>query len=110
MVSMVRPWNAGHGDDVGTAGVGTGHLDGVLVGLGAGVGEKDLLAVALHGDDPGQLLSQGHIALVGDDVEHAVEILLGLGLDSLHDLGVGEADVQNADASDPVQETVSVPT
>ena len=99
---------AGEGDDVGTLGVAAGHLDGVLVGLGAGVGEVGTLLVALDGDDGGQLLGQGHIAFVGDDVEHAVEILFRLGFHGLHDLGMGVADVQHAHAADPVQEAVAV--
>ena len=99
---------AGEGDDVGTLGVAAGHLDGVLVGLGAGVGEVGPLLVALDGDDGGQLLGQGHIAFVGDDVEHAVEILFRLGFHGLHDFGMGVADVQHAHAADPVQEAVAV--
>ena len=98
----------GEDDDVGAAGVSLGDLDGVLVGLGTGVGEEDLLALALHGDDLGQLLGQRHVPLVGDDVEHAVEVLVGLGLDGLDDLRVGEADVQHAHAADPVHEDVAV--
>ena len=99
---------AGEHDDIGPAGIGLGHLDGVLIRLRAGVGEKRLLVRSLDGGDLTELFRQGHIALVGDGVEHAVEIVVGLGLDGLHHLGLGVADVQHAHAADPVQELVAV--
>ena len=45
---------------------------------------------------------------MGDDVGHGVEILPGLVLDGLDDFRLGIADVQDADAADPVEEIVAV--
>jgi len=45
---------------------------------------------------------------VRDDVEDGVEVLGGLFLNGLDNLGVGVADVQHAHAADEVQELVAV--
>ena len=98
----------GEGDEIGPPGVGPGDLDSVLIGFGAGVGEEHFLGRPPHWGQLGQLFRQGHVALVGDDVEHAVKVLFRLGLDRVDDLRVGVADVQHADAADPVQKAVAV--
>ncbi len=72
------------------AGVQPGHPDGVLDGLGAAVGEEDLVQVARGslGDQPCRLGAGVDGVLRGDRAE-----LGGLLLDGGDDLGVLVADV-----------------
>lgn len=98
----------GEDDDVGAAGVSLGDLDGVLVGLGTGVGEEDLLAFALHGDDLGRFSASATYPSWVTMLNMPWKYLVGLGLHGLDDLRVGEADVQHAHAADPVHEDVAV--
>ena len=98
----------GEDDDIGAARKGTGHLDSVLIGLGTAIGKKGAAPCALDGSDGTQFFGQLYIAVMGDDIEHAVEIFAGLLLHRSGYLRVAMADVQDADTTYPVQEAVAV--
>ncbi|CVN11728.1 Uncharacterised protein [Streptococcus pneumoniae] len=89
------------------AGVGAGHLDGVLHGLGAGIEQG---GAGLAGDRAGavQLLGHGHVALVGRDHERGVGELRDLLLDGGHDARVGGAHGGDGDAGGQIDQAVAV--
>ena len=99
---------AGEHDDVRALRERLCNLDGILVGLGAAVREIGFLLAAAHRCNLRELFGERDIAFMRHDVEHAVEIFLGLLLDGRNDLGMAMADVQHADAADPVEEMVAV--
>ena len=99
---------AGEADDTLPAGVGLGDLDGVLIAFGAGVGEIGLLVLTATRNCLVQTFCQIHVAFMADDVENRVEVLGRLVLHGLDELRTGVADVEHADAADPVKELVAV--
>ena len=99
---------AGEDDDVRPFRIGLGDFDGIFIGFSTAVDEEGALLVALDRRDGVEFFRQGDVAFMGDDVGHGVEILPGLVLDGLDDFRLGIADVQDADAADPVEEIVAV--
>lgn len=95
-------------DDIGAFGVGSGDLDRVFIGFGAGIGKKGLFVRAADGRKLAQLFGERHIPFVGDDVEHGVEISLGLRLNGPDDFGMRIADVEHTDPANPVQKSVAI--
>ena len=99
---------AGKDDDVRALRERLGDLHRVLVRLRAAVREVGALLSAAYGRDLAELLREAHVAFVRHDVEHAVEIFLRLVFDRRDDFRVAVADVEHADAADPVEEAVAV--
>ncbi len=83
------------------------QLDGVLDRLRTCVEE---CAPRLTGDgcQPTQPFGNFDVQLIGDDGEIGVQKAVGLVVDRLHDPWMAVSDVQNADASDEVDEPVAV--
>ena len=98
----------GEDDDIRPFRISFGDFDGVFVGFGAAVDEEGPFLFTSDRGDGIELFRQGDIAFVGDDIGHGVEIVTGLVLDGLDDFRLGIADVQDADAADPVEEIVAV--
>ncbi len=78
-----------------------GDLDRVLHGLGAAVEEGGHF-LEITGREFDEFFRQFHVPLVHDYVETAVDVVFGLGLDGLDDLGVAVADIHDANPADEV--------
>ena len=94
------------GDDARTARGLLGQLDGVLDGLGAGVGEHEL--VVRVGHDLRELLGELEHRAVAVDVHLRVGDLAGLLLHGLDHLGVAVARVDHGDADHEVEPLAAV--
>ncbi|MCY1298657.1 hypothetical protein D9M68_669530 [compost metagenome] len=92
---------AGEGDHAGTAGGGTGDLDGVLDGLGAGGDQQGLLREVAR-NALGDLFAQFDVRLVGQYLEAGVRQLGQLLLNGGDHFRVQVAGVQYGDAASEV--------
>ena len=85
-----------------------GHFDGILICLSTAVGKENFFLLAFYGSNGSQLFSQSHIAFMGNNIKHSMEVFICLLLNSFHNLRLRISDIQYTDAANPVQELVAV--
>jgi hypothetical protein len=95
------------GDDGLALGRIASDLYGVLDRLGPRVREHRLLRIG-RGHDPVQRFGKLDVALVHRDVKALVEELVDLVVDRLHDARVRSSDVEHAETSGEIHETIAV--
>ena len=84
-------------------GVLAGELDLAFVGLGAGVGEEDLIEAAVLDDQLRSLNSRLIVEVVG-----AVQNRVGALFEALHDRGMAVTETVDGDTADEVEVLVAV--